>query len=796
MPAMLPWRGATYALASAAFVMSSIAKGNESAERNLNRVTTPGTSNVGVIAPQPQPVGVMINQNLGPEQALVLAAGGTLFIRRTDLLRTGLHLPELATEFVLGGHEYVSLSSVEGLSVNLSDQEALLDITANPTLFLGSRFEKSSQSTQLDEIIPAAFISYDLTFSRWNNQNSAFAFLDAGVSGSWGLIGSTVAVQNAGAGIVRLDSYFQRDWPNKRVRLVIGDTVTRPTEWSAQTRFAGVRLGTDFSLAPMLITFPVPTLVEAATQPSTVDLLSAASRQTLSVQPGPFSIDYQPVFSGAGEVTMTITDANGLRRQVTSSFYTSPRLLRRGLVDFSIEAGLVRRNYGIESFDYGPLFAAGYLRFGLTDALTVGGRLELSSSIQMGGVGLGWILSPIGEFGLAGAMSQSPLGLGTLWRAQFQRIAPTHSFTLSYQQDNGRFMQVGANIVGSNRNAGRAPRKEVAMAGSFSLGRLGDVAFGLAESFGGAGQTFRTMSLGLNGDLRSAFYNVGVRHNRFGERSDNGAYFSVSMPLGARSSASVRVDDRQSLAMVSLAPPTDSGVGYQIVGGRDAVTGQPIVDVSTLARTPIGDFEFAAGRNAGGQGVRMSARGAITAIGGQVVAAPRLFDGFAFVDLESEQEVTLFLENRPVVAKGGAGKAAVMIGLQPYAENRIAIDTSSLPITADIETAEKMVVPGYRQAVRVSFGGASQSAVTIKLIDADGALLPPGLEVRASSGTSSITGYDGLAYLADVKGGEVITVNGPALRCEAKIPSVLQIDEGRQLGPITCLRTLPVEPKL
>ena len=545
MLAMRLWRAGASALAAAAMMCASCLRAEDASGGAVpaNRARPDGRSEL----PQPKPVGVMINGRPTPHQALVVVRGDALFIRRSDLALTGLILPQLASAFALSGQEYVALPVVGGVSAALEDGGSLLDISADPAVFPPARYGRAAQPVALDEIVPAVFLSYDLTFNRWNGQNSAFAFLDAGVSGGWGLIGTTAMVQNAGRTAVRLDSYFQRDWPNENVRLVVGDTVTKATEWSAPTRFAGIRVGTDFSLQPTLVTFPVPQLTEAATIPSTVDLISAASRQTVPVQPGAFIIDYQPVFSGAGEVTMMITDANGLSRQVTSSIYTSPRLLRPGLVDFSLEAGLVRRNYGTASFDYGAPFAAGFLRFGLNDALTIGGRLEASPDVQMGGVGIGWVLSPIGVFGVAGAISRSAQGQGTLWRAQFQRIAPTHSLTLSYQQDNGRFTQVGSDEAGALPFT--ATRREIAIAGSLSLGLLGDVVLGHAETRTAAGQSFRTTSLSLNGDFRTAFYNLGMRRNQFGGRTDNGAFLSVSMPLGARTSASTRIDDKRFIAV-------------------------------------------------------------------------------------------------------------------------------------------------------------------------------------------------------------------------------------------------------
>lgn len=736
-------------------------------------------------AAEPRPVGLMINGRLAPDPVLIAVTQKALFVRRADVLQAGLLLPGAQTGPLFAGEEYVALSAMAGLAATLVEGGDVLAISASPELFPAHTFGPSARPATLGEIVPAGFVSYDLTFTRWNGRNAAFGLLDAGVSGAWGLLGTTAIVQTAGSKFLRLDSHFQRDWPGERLRLVIGDAVTRGTEWNLPARFAGIRIGTDFALQPTLVAFPLPSLSGAATMPSTIDLASSAGSQTLSVQPGAFAIEYQPMFSGAGEVTMTITDITGLSRRVTQSFYTSPRLLRPGLADFSLEAGLVRKNYGVASNDYGEPFAAGFLRLGLTDSLTVGGRLEAGTAVRTGGLGIGWVLSPVGEFGLAGALAGSALGKGTLWRAQFKRLAPTHSVTLSYQWDNGRFAQVGDGR--GMRRSVHQPRRELALSGSVALGPLGDAIFGHLETRTATGQSFSTTNVSLSGNLKRVFYNFGIRRTRIAEERDYGAFLSVSLPLGARSSASFRADDNRTIAMIALAPPTGPGAGYQLAAGHDAGSGEPIVGVSSLIRTSAGDIELAGDRNSGGERIRISARGALTAVAGKVVATPRIENAFALVELDSTEDVTLFLENRPVVAKGGRSRIAILSGLQPYAENRIAIDVETLPITAEVSVAEKLVVPGFRQAVRVGFGGVVRKAVTIMLVDPDGMPLTAGLDVRVGARLAASTGYDGMVFLPDLAGGERMAVTGPGVRCEAQLPAAPVISESMLLGPVTCL---------
>lgn len=733
---------------------------------------------------QPRPVGLTINGKTTPDPVLVARWGEAVLVRRTDLARSLDVSPGTHAQRIIAGEPYVVLAAMDGLTARLSDDGTMLIMSADPLLFPTIRIGRPGSVLQMSEIVPAAFVSYDLSYLRWNSRDAFSAFVDAGASGEWGVVGTTLLMQNGPGAVVRLDSAYQRDFPDSRVRLVLGDTFTRGAEWNAPARFAGIRVGTDFALQPQVINFPLPMLAGAATEPSTVDLLSASSQQTFQVQPGAFLIDYQPEFSGAGEVTMMVTDSTGMARQVNRAFYTSPRLLRPGLGEFSIEAGFLRENYGARSFDYSDPFIALFGRYGLSDNLTLAGRIEASGAAQMAGASVGGVVGPIGEFSLAAAVSDSAAGRGIFGRAQFQRIAPTHSFTISYQRDNGRFEQVGApRVFGPRRDLSRS---ELVVAGTVSLGTFGDINIGHIDARTSDGARFGTTTASLSGTLGALFFNVGVRRQESALGRDYGGFASVSLPLGPRGNASLRIDNERMIASAGRVPPNDEGLGFQLAAGRAVSTGEPILSGSAILRTSAGDIEVAGDSSEFGNSIRIGARGALVAVASQVVATPQIESGFALVEVEGEDQVTLFLENRPVVAKGGRGRKAILTGLQPYAENRVGIDIAALPITADVIAPEQIVVPGFRQAAMVRFGGAEGVAATLAFADQAGNPVPPGLEVFAGTQLIGRSGFDGLVFFPVLPIGETVTIRGNGYACVARLqasPDKLAMSAQQ---PVTC----------
>src|ERR1035437_8993641 len=139
----------------------------------------------------------------------------------------------------------------------------------------------------------------------------------------------------------------------------------------------------NFALRPDLVALPLPTVSGSAAVPSTVDVY-VNNLKTLSQQvpAGPFQVTNVPVLSGGGTAPVVGRDAAGHQTQTSLPFYTTPKLLREGFMDFSVEAGLPRVQYGTASNSYlnDPVGSAS-LRGGLTDWLTVEAHSE-------GGAGL------------------------------------------------------------------------------------------------------------------------------------------------------------------------------------------------------------------------------------------------------------------------------------------------------------------------------------------------------------------------------------------------------------------------
>jgi outer membrane usher protein len=118
-------------------------------------------------------------------------------------------------------------------------------------------------------------------------------------------------------------------------------------------------------------TTPVQSILGQAALPSTVDVSvnnALQSRQTIDA--GPFAVQDLPTVTGQGEVRVVVRDVLGREQVITRSFYGSARLLAPDSSEYGFQAGFLRQNYGVTSFDYAKPFASGTWRHGVGVGLT------------------------------------------------------------------------------------------------------------------------------------------------------------------------------------------------------------------------------------------------------------------------------------------------------------------------------------------------------------------------------------------------------------------------------------------
>ncbi len=601
---------------------------------------------------------------------------------------------------------------------------------------------------------------------------------------------------------VRLQSGWRFVDLRRSMDYTLGDVITRGPSWARAVRLGGVRVARSFRLRPDVVTMPLPSLSGTAAVPTTIDVYVNNIRvHSGQVQPGPFEITNIPAISNAGVARLVMRDASG--REIVSErrFFVSPRLMRRDMLEFSVEAGVPRLDYGTESFSYAwrhPGLSAS-VRYGLRDDLTVQAHAEAARRLALVGAGAVFSLFDQGVMTIAGAVSHSRQGTGFLGHAALQASILGMTLNARYTRawkDYHDLASVSASATtiataGAAIVSGANYPREVA---SVSLGRaistLGaNVSLSLLHAVDGQGA--RTDTLGLSYS-QNVWGDASLYLHVFSELDDLRApsiSAGLTVPLGGRgtvsSSGTYDVAGRYRAALSYDSP---LGLREGAVGWKARVTYGDLkaVQASLAWRSSVATVRGTAlGMNGATMG-QLGVSGALVLADGALFATNRIHDAFAVVNAGAAG-VKVRHENREVGTTRADGRLLVP-SLRSLQRNKISIDAQDVPVDMMVESDTRHVVPGVRAGVVVDFKPRRlDDAALVVFVDAGGRPLEPGSEVRLGGVDEVfVVGYDGETFLQGLKSDNEVRIATPQGECRATF-AFTPGDGGQNfIGPVPC----------
>ncbi|MGG6895519.1 fimbria/pilus outer membrane usher protein [Rhizobium sp. BR 315] len=692
---------------------------------------------------------------------------GSLAATAEELREVGIKPPAHAE-----GDKLIELGALPGLSYQVDDPTQRVYIQANdkeraPHVINVRQEEESKAQT------PQAGYGAVLNYSLYASSNSLFkndSSIFQGISGSFDarlfspygtLSQSFIAGYSNGSldGVTRLNTTWSYSDAKNLITYRAGDLTTGGLSWTRPVYFGGIQFQRNFSLRSDLVTQPLPAFAGTAAVPSTLEIY-AQNVRTYSgdVPAGPFEVTNLPVFSGGGQATVVLRDSLGRETTQTLPFYSSNRLLRRGLMDFSAELGVPRRNFGTESDDYdNRIMGVATARYGLTDWLTLEGHFEGGTDLLNGGAGAAFPLGAWGVASVAAAASKSGDRSGALVNASLEL---NHNRWALYARVQRAFDDY-------DDIASVSAKPTASSAGEFTIFSTG-VPRAIDQITVSAPTPLDLSSLNLSytrlenadgtkSNIASLSYSQTFKHatlyatafTDLDERSNFGVFAGLSIPFGSNITANTGVqsgpDGLALVADVSKSMQQENGsFGWRL---RTSEGQDRNREAAVSYRAPFGQVE--AGVQQQDRDARATVRmdGAIAAAGGGVFTTNRIDDAFAVVDVGAP-DVEVQQQNRPVGKTNQNGRILVP-NLNSYEPNTVSIDPKNLPVDADVPATKEVVVPADRSGVVVKFGVAeAPQAALVTIGDKNGAPLPAGLSGKLQgSDEEFVIGYDGQAYI-------------------------------------------------
>jgi outer membrane usher protein len=750
--------------------------------------------------------------------AFVQIAGDRMATRRSELAEVGIRSPDPGNP-----GDLIVLNDVPGLAFRYDEAKQAIFLTVDDARRIPRSYDAGAGSGPAQPPVRSDYgsvVNYSLFavssktadagqpgFSGANGTFDARLFGPLGTFSQTGIVGTTPAHDFAA---LRLETTWTYSDPASLVTYRAGDAISGGLAWTRPIRLGGAQMQRNFALRPDLVTLPLPSISGSAAVPSTVDVyLGNTKTYSQEVGSGPYQITNVPMLSGAGTARIVVRDSAGRPVETMLPFFTTPKLLKEGLWDFSVEAGLPRLRYGIESNGYAddPVGSAS-LRGGMHDWLTLEAHAEGAGDLRNAGAGA---LARVGSLGIvsaAGSASQYAGANGFQSYLAFDSQVGGINVHASSQRTFGTYQDLASVTARylplSLSNLG------LASAGPFGLPPTVDarapkaldaLSFGLPLPFDksrlGLSYLHLVQNDGKRSDIINLSYSRSLPHDAsfyatafmdVDNRRSAGIFLGVSVPLDGLVTASSGVSRTPTGSNVTFdaaksMQPEPGSYGWRV---RDSEGATPVRLAGASYRSSIGQIEGnveQVGKNASGW---LQADGAVTMMRGGIFMSNRINDSFAVVDAGAPN-VEVFYENRPAGTTDANGRLLIP-NLRSFQSNTIAIDPRGLPLDADAPRTQNVVAPADRAGVVVDFGVRTDiKAAVVIFTGSDAKFLAPGSPGRLEgSGETFVVGYDGRAYIKGLEATNAVAIGESGSECRASFAFAFEKDRQAVIGPVVC----------
>lgn len=565
--------------------------------------------------------------------------------------------------------------------------------------------------------------------------------------------------QNSELNALVLDTYWQRDFPEKMLTIRVGDVQSKSLAWSRSTRLGGVSFSKNFSLQPYQITTPLESFKGEVSLPSTVDLFINGLKQTSQqVVPGQFEIETVPIITGTGQAQVIVTDINGQQRILNFSLYGTNQLLKDKLSDWSFSLGQTRLAYGEQSFKYDDdLVGNASYRYGLTKDLTIESHIEFAPDLYLIGGGVVQRLGGrAGMLNAAYSFSDYRHSNGTLYQLGYSWNSQYLNFFYNTTRQSGQYYDI-AGLKSSN-----FPKRsdQVFLGFNNSLGQFG-TSYIYQEYSPASSNEFITFNWSYSFP-NNYYLNLSANHDLTQE--DTRYYLSLNIPLEKKRTVNFSYQQDQEQEKLSLnarqAISRDvGGWGWQLQAdtARDRQNIQAqIAQMHDYGEWNIG-FQEVKSKNISSRIANSALSGSVLMMNQSFFPMQRSFDSFALISTSQISDIPVKLENR-YVGKTNKNGELVVTSLNPYQNNRITIDPLELPPDYHIETTVKNAVPRYASGVFLEFPISQILAIQAVIKQADGNFIKAGTNVWATQDFDledtrplTIVAHDGMIYIENPK---------------------------------------------
>lgn len=470
-------------------------------------------------------------------------------------------------------------------------------------------------------------------------------------------------------------------------------------------------------------------------RPSNVEIIvNGAVVRRIRLDPGTYDFRDLPLADGVNDVVFVVEDDQGRREVFERSLILEQDLLAEGVLDFGLTFGAPQRTTdGSIDYDTEALLGSGYIRYGVTNNLTLGANAQANDQQYLVGLD-GGIATAIGSFSaLAGLSGGGPglddgLAISIGYTLDIEAGETLRQLQLGFEHRSRDFAPVGTLLPSNPFESEYTFRYQQALwdsaAGSisyrYSQGR--DAVLDEQQLQVGVSQSFGNI-------IAFASYQRTERENA---EAEDTLYLTLTWLMSSRENARARYDSRTDTTALEWDRARYDGVnqwganvglarspsGYIADGRIDYAANRFLATLGHDTQTDEdGNIQLQRSRYSAGVGFGFA--------DGKAAFGRPATEGFAIVDTHKSLKDRRVSVGDPKSIEGVRahsdmfGPAFVEVR-QPYQREDLPIDVEDLPTGYDIGGSALVMYPGARSGYALTIGSGASNTVIGRLVNADG----------------------------------------------------------------------------
>lgn len=638
-----------------------------------------------------------------------------------------------------------------------------------------------------DEGITAAMLNYSLNGANNRGRgkngmdtNTQYANLRPGVNfGPWRLRNYTTWNRDSN-GQDKWDTvytYLQRDVIPLKAQFTAGDS-SAPADIFDSMPFRGAQLASDDDMLPDSMKGYAPVVRGIARTNAQIMIRQNGCIIYQSyVAPGAFEITDMYPTGGAGDLDVTIKEADGSEQHFSVPFASLPLLQREGRLKYAVTAGQYRSyNNSVEKTPFTQMTAI----YGLPKGFTLYGGFQESSKYRSIASGIGKNMGDLGALSVDVTQAWSKpeneiKSSGQSWRARYSKnfIETGTNFAIAgyrYSTSGYYGMQEVLDSYSNDRTIPDRRRNRMEVTMNQSLGNdLGSVMLGaIREDYWSSGKTMESVSAGYNNSWHGINYGITYTYSKNGTSDgysestrydkDQQIAINISVPLerflpstwaNYSMNTSKQNGTTHSLGLSGVALDNNSlnwnvqeGFGTNNIGNSGSMNAD--------YKGSYGEMTAGYGYDSNSERLNYGLQGGILAHENGITLSQPL--GETNVLIKAPGAKGVIVQNQTGVRTDFRGYTAAS-SLTPYRKNMLTLDPESLSDDADLELTTATVTPTRGAVVRAEYIANVGRRILLTLIKSNGDYVPFGAIVSNSNAQSQngIVGEQGQVYLTGMQ---------------------------------------------